>query len=216
MPRPRSLSHAAIGAAVLAVVDRDGLEALSMRTVAAELGMGPMSLYRYVTGRKEMEVLAVDLIFAAVDPQVDRSASWQQQVTELAWRARAAILAHPAATPLLLAHYPSSASVLRWGEVMLGAFARAGFSTRQRIIGFRSVIAFILGASLNESSMSLTGVATIALAALPPAEYPFMVDAAQYAAAVTPDQEFGQGLAFLLEGLSASLTAAMAGNPQQP
>jgi hypothetical protein len=49
MPRPRSLSHDRIAAAALAVIDRRGLAALSMRTVAAELGMGTMSLYRYVT-----------------------------------------------------------------------------------------------------------------------------------------------------------------------
>jgi len=68
MPRPRSLTQAAIAAAALAVIDRDGVAGLSMRAVAAELGTGTMSLYRYVADRDELERWVVDLVLAEVDP----------------------------------------------------------------------------------------------------------------------------------------------------
>ena len=65
-----------------------------MRTVAAEPGLGAMSHYRYVSGRQEMERLAVTLIFEAVNADVDHLAGWQRQVAELGLRFRAAVAAH--------------------------------------------------------------------------------------------------------------------------
>jgi AcrR family transcriptional regulator len=203
MPRPRSLSHAAIAAAALAVIDRDGLSALSMRAVAAELGTGAMSLYRYVTGRGEIERLVTDLIFSTVDVGVPPGASWQQQVTELAGRIRTAIAAHPAVISLLLAHHHTSPNAWRCLEAMLGALTQAGFTGQQRVIAMRCLTAYVFGAVLNESHMALAGEGTAALAALSPAIYPLAAETAQQAVPVTPDQEFSQGLAILLEGLHA-------------
>jgi AcrR family transcriptional regulator len=67
MPRPRTLTHAQVASAALAVIDRDGLPALSMRAVAKDLGMSTMALYRYVDDREELEGLVVELVLSAVD-----------------------------------------------------------------------------------------------------------------------------------------------------
>src|SRR5690349_878721 len=99
----------------------------------AELGVGVMSLYRYVSGRQEMEQLAVDLVFSTVDPDVAELPGWPEQVTELAGRFRAAVARHPAVIQLLLAHYQSSASALRWSEAVLDALACAGLDGRQQV-----------------------------------------------------------------------------------
>src|SRR5216684_1301253 len=77
MPRPRSFTHSRIATAALAVVDRDGLGALSMRTVAGELGMGTMSLYRYVQDREELERLVVDVVIGTVDAGPPARESWR-------------------------------------------------------------------------------------------------------------------------------------------
>jgi hypothetical protein len=127
-----------------------------VRTVAAELGMGAMSRYRYVSGRQEMERLAVTFIFEAVDADVDQLAGWQRQVTELGWRFRAAVAAHPAVIPLLLAHYPSSPGAWQWSEAIFAALTEAGFDGPQRVIGLRCLIAYIIGALLDEFFTSLT------------------------------------------------------------
>ena len=205
MPRPRSLSPDAIAAAALAVIDRDGLDALSMRTVAGQLGMGAMSLYRYVPGRQEIERLAVDLVFRPIDPGVDQTTDWQRQVTELGWRFRAAVAAHPAAIPLLLAHYQSSPSALRWSEAVLAALTQAGFSGPQQVIGLRGLTAYLVGALLNEFFTSLSGAADTARVSLSPAKYPHVTAASRHAYAITPDQEFGQGLLIFTRGLAAGL-----------
>lgn len=66
MPRPRSLTTQAIAAAAITVIDRDGLAALSMRTVADELDRRTMALYRYVEDREELECLVVELALGTV------------------------------------------------------------------------------------------------------------------------------------------------------
>jgi AcrR family transcriptional regulator len=203
MPRPRSLSPTAIAAAALAVVDRDGLEALSMRTVAAELGMSAMSLYRYVSGRQEIERLAVDLLFRTVDPDPPQHSGWEQQLTELAGRARAAIAAHPAVIPLLYAHHQFSPSAWRWLEAVLSALTQGGFIGQQRVIACRSLQAYIIGAVQIESLGSLTGEGTAALAALSPTDHPLVAQTALDAFTITPEQEFRQGIALLIQGLRA-------------
>jgi hypothetical protein len=92
MPRPRSFTPADIAVAVLQVIDRDGLVALFMRTVAMELGAGTMSLYRYVEDRKALERLVVDQVLATVDTESAPRTSWDRQITHLAERMRNAVV----------------------------------------------------------------------------------------------------------------------------
>jgi AcrR family transcriptional regulator len=211
MPRPRSLSHGAIAEAALAVIDRDGLDALSMRVVAAQLDVGVMALYRYVASRQEIDFLVTDLIFSAVDPCVKQSARWQEQAAELASRAHTAITAHPAVVPLLLANHQSSPNAWRWLEAMLAALTKAGFTGQERIMAFRCLIAYVLGAIMNETFMPLAGQGTADIATLPADTFPFAAETAHDAPAVTPDQEFRQGLAIILQGLGTSSR-----NPSNP
>src|SRR3954466_10053666 len=101
MPRPRSFSLTDVATAALTVIDRDGLAAFAMRAVAVELGMGTMSLYRYVADRAQLAALVVDLVLADVDMKPPRGA-WQRQLAALATRVRTAITAHPEVGPLLV------------------------------------------------------------------------------------------------------------------
>ena len=146
MPRPRSLDQVTIAAAALAVVDRDGLDTLTMRAVAAELGMSTMSLYRYVSGREEVERLIVDRIFLVADARVSPDATWQQQVTELSEAIHSAVRTHAAVIPLLLVHFQHSPGAWNWLASLLGALSRAGFTAPQRVIAVRTLQAYVIGA----------------------------------------------------------------------
>ena len=121
-----------------------------MRAVAAQLDMSVMALYRYVAGRQAIDLLVTDLIFGAVDPHVDPSLQWHDQVAELTTRARVAINAHPAAVPLLLANHQFSPNAWRWLESVLAALTKAGFRGRERIVAFRCLTAYVLGTIMNE------------------------------------------------------------------
>ncbi|MCI2415922.1 TetR/AcrR family transcriptional regulator C-terminal domain-containing protein [Saccharopolyspora sp. K220] len=200
MPRPRSLTPTQIATAALAVVDRDGLGALSMRTVAQELGMGTMSLYRYVTDRSEVEELVVDLILQAVDLSTPRGSAGRR-LSVLADRVRVAVSDHPAVMPLLLAYRHRSPGSRRWGETVLTVLAEAGLTGKQRVIAFRAILGYVFGALQVEHFSPLSGPGTTALAALPSEEFPFLSETAVQAQAIPPEEEFRRGFGILLRGL---------------
>ncbi len=109
---------------------------------------------------------------------------------------------------LLLAHYPSSPGAWQWSEAIFAALTEAGFDGPQRVIGLRCLTdAYIIGALLNEFFIPLTGTADTVLETLSPADYPHVIDTSRHAYMVTPEQEFGRGLAIMLEGLCVSLRA---------
>jgi AcrR family transcriptional regulator len=207
MPRPPSLDRDVIAHAALAVVDRDGIAALSMRAVAHQLGVGTMSLYRYVTGRDEVERLIVDRVFSATDVPFSKSASWDRDVVELCEAMRAALSEHPAAIPLLLVRFAASPGAWHWLEALLGALSRAGFDASQRVVAVRTLQAYLIGAVQSEFLNSLAGESTAALASMPTDDFPLIVETARSAMAISPDQEFAHGLATVLDGLRASLRA---------
>lgn len=201
MPRPRSLTPTQIATAALAVVDADGLDALSMRAVAGELGVGTMSLYRYVADRTELEQLVVDQVLAAVDLTAPAHRPWREQVAELALRLRSAVRAHPATIPLLLARRHASPGSLQWIEATLQVLTGAGFTGEQRVVAQRTLVGYVLGALQNEYYGPLAGAGTAAMAALSPEAYPHLTATAQDARQLDPDDEFRRGLDAVLRGL---------------
>src|ERR1035437_9415708 len=100
MPRPRSLTDTDVAAAALAVIDRGGPAAFTMRAVAAELNMATMSIYRHVSNREQLEALIVEVLFAEVDTTPPRRCSWRRQISALVERVRDAVRAHPQVVPL--------------------------------------------------------------------------------------------------------------------
>jgi AcrR family transcriptional regulator len=200
MPRPPSLTRTQIAAAALDVIDRDGLDALSMRMVARRLGIGAMSLYRYVSDRGQLEELVVELVLGAVDVNLPR-ASAARKLAVLADRVRAAVGEHPAVVPLLLTHRHRSVSSLRWGETVLGVLAAAGFTGKRRVIAFRAVLGYVFGALQVEHFSPLCGAGTEALAKLPVDEFPILSETAARAKTVGQEEEFRRGFAILLRGL---------------
>lgn len=192
MPRPKSLTTIALATAALAVVDRDGLAALSMRAVAAELGVGTMSLYRYVADRDELEVLAAELVLSEVDVSPPRHALWDKQIAVLVERLRAAVGRRPAVVPLVTAHRHRCPSALRWSESVLGVLSRAGFTGAERAVALRALLGYVVGAVELEHRGP---------AAEADAEFPLLAETSRTAREIGPDDAFRRGLAVVLRGL---------------
>jgi AcrR family transcriptional regulator len=201
MSRPRTLTDLDIATAALAVIDREGLVALSMRTVAGELNMGAMSLYRYVEGREALEQLVVELVLGKVDPARLAKVSWRERITMLAELIRAAISAHAAIVPLLMAHRHSSRSVMKCAEVFLRALTDGGFKGKRRVIALRTLISYVYGALQAQHIGPLPGAGTVALSELADTEYPLLAETARQARRIAPDEEFRSGLAIVMLGL---------------
>jgi AcrR family transcriptional regulator len=202
MPRPRTLTHAQLASAAVAVIDRDGLPALSMRAVAKELGTSTMALYRYVDDREELEGLVVELVLSAVDTGPPASgAPWPERIEVMVRRLRDTVGAHPAVVPLTLTHRHRSPSVLHWSETVLGILAESEVEGAQQVIALRGLLSYVIGAIQLEHLGPLAGEGTTAIAGLSPAEFPRMTATARQARHVSADDEFFGGLDLLLRGL---------------
>ncbi|WP_432901073.1 TetR/AcrR family transcriptional regulator [Micromonospora matsumotoense] len=201
MPRPRSLTPGQLASAALAVIDRDGLPALTMRAVAGELGSSPMRLYRYVVDRAALEALVVDAVLAEVDTTPPGGGDWRDRAATLVHRMRVAIGRHPAVTPLLPVHRHRSSTVLRWTETLLGVLTDGGLDGTRRVIALRALLAYAVGAIQLEHLGPLSGAGTTAMAALSPVTFPHLTATAAEARRLEPDAEFGGGLDLLLRGI---------------
>jgi AcrR family transcriptional regulator len=201
VPRPRSLTDDQLVAAALAVVDCDGLSALTMRAVAKELGVATMGLYRYVADRQALETLVVDHVLRSVDLSLPEAA-WQDRVRVLLDRMRIAVARHPGIVPLVLRHRQAAPGSLRLTEAMLSVLTDGGLEGTDRVLAQRTLIGYLLGFLQNEHFAALSGPGTIVMSELSPEEYPLLARTASDARAVPPDEEFRRGLDIVLRGLT--------------
>src|SRR5258708_18900392 len=97
----RALTRERVVAEALAVIGTDGVDALSMRALAARLGVVPGAIYRHVRNKEQLRDLVVDEVLAEVDGQADHALSWTEQVKVLARRLRPVLEDHPGTAALL-------------------------------------------------------------------------------------------------------------------
>src|SRR5580698_4774386 len=114
-PKP-ALSLSRIVAAAVRVADADGLDAVSMGRVAAELGAAAMSLYRHVSAKEELLTLMVDAAWGdSPDPLADGE-GWRSGLCRWAWAMRASIKRHPWAIRIPLDGLPIMPHAVTWFE----------------------------------------------------------------------------------------------------
>src|SRR5215470_14881812 len=101
--RPR-LSRATVVERGLAIGDEDGLEAVTIRRLAAELGVTPMALYWHFRTKDELLAALADRMWAEIDIQVDPDAPWFAQLRGLLESLVQVLRLHPSASTLLLAN----------------------------------------------------------------------------------------------------------------
>lgn len=208
MGRPPKFSRQHLQHAALRLVDRDGIAGLSMRTLARELGTGPMTLYNHVTNRADLEVLVVEAVLATATWPRRRQADWRAEARTIATAMWRAVRRHPQAIPLVLVRRSRSTALLAPSEALLAALARGGLRGAALLVAFRAVTAFVMGFAQAELAGPLAAAADEAAAttiarfrALPPARYPHLVEIAGAAARSRPEREFRGGLDALLRGL---------------
>lgn len=211
MGRPPKFSRAQLQAAALALVDEQGLAGLSMRTLAARLGTGPMTLYNHVADRTDLEVLVVEAIVARVRRPRGSRDDWRTAVRAVATAMWRAVRAHPEAIPLILTRRSRSPGALDVAEALLEALSRSGRSGRSLLIAFRAMSAFVMGFAQAELAGPLAAHAgepakavIRRVRALPRARFPRLVEVATSAATSQAEQEFRSSLDILLDGLAAT------------
>ncbi|GAA4203754.1 TetR/AcrR family transcriptional regulator C-terminal domain-containing protein [Streptosporangium oxazolinicum] len=147
--RPTLSAHR-IARAAVDIADADGLDAITMRRLATELGVGPMAAYRHVSGRDDVVELMVDLVYGEVD--VPRDAGWRETMRALALGVHALVLKHAWLTQLSTAQaaYELTPNRMALAERTLAALRETDLDVDTAITVFRTVTAYVHGATAAE------------------------------------------------------------------
>lgn len=144
------LSRDGIVDAALALVDEDGLEALSMRRLAARLGVEAMSLYNHIDGKAALLDALVERLIVATEVDFPEGEPWTEALMRMATAVRALAHAHPRAYVLLATRPPATARGIVHLEPLHAVLARAGFDGGQRLLIMQILFTFLNGYLLAE------------------------------------------------------------------
>jgi TetR/AcrR family tetracycline transcriptional repressor len=213
-PGPRrSLAEGDILGAAVGLLDRGGAAALSLRAVAAAVGVAPNALYTYFRTKTALLHAVTDELLGQVDHQLlaDPARSWRDRLAQYALDVRATLLAHPGSAPLLLSSPLDGPHALAAGEALLGVLAEAGLDSADAARASYLLMTYVLGtvafdvAELESGADPLDDTArtTSRRAALdiPAEQYPRTAARADVIAAYNSTQQYLWGLHRLLDGL---------------
>lgn len=201
------LSRERILDGAIRVADERGIEALTIRSLAAELGVKPMALYHHVAGKDEILDGIVDRVFADIDLP-SRTADWRTATAERARSQRAVLRRHPWATPLLDSRAAPGPAILEHHDAVLGLLRDAGFPLALAAHAYSVLDSYVYGFVLTETALPFdadTAVETAEamMAAFPSDAYPnlaaFMVEHVREGYDYADEFEFGLDL--ILEAL---------------
>ena len=125
-PAKAPLSEDAVVDAALAILKSDGLDAVTMRRVAAALDTGAASLYVYVSGREGLLQAMLDRVTGTVELEPPDPSRWRAQLHSLLRRLHHALVAHPGIAAMSLADSPTTGAVLQLTENLLGVLLAGG------------------------------------------------------------------------------------------
>jgi AcrR family transcriptional regulator len=178
---PRTpLSRERVLHAAVALADEAGLEALSMRRLAKELGVEAMSLYNHVANKDEILDGIVDVVVGEIDLPSDR-VDWKTAIRRSAISTRDVLLRHRWASKLWMSRQSGGRARLRHGDWILRTLREAGFPRDLIYHAFHVLEAHVLGYTGMQLNFpyrgeELAGMAETFLRQLPADEYPDLVE----------------------------------------
>jgi AcrR family transcriptional regulator len=201
MPRPRKLKGEAVFGAALALIDRDGLDNLSMRRLGDELGVEAMSLYRHVPSKAAL----LDGVHEAVLDTMELpplSADWRNDARAMAFAFRSVLRAHPNTLVLFATRPAVTTGSLRHVEHALTLLERPFPDLPRRIFALQALVSLCVGQGLNHFAATEPH-APVRYDTLLPEAFPILSSIGEAALNVDVDDEFSFALEALLVGLAA-------------
>jgi AcrR family transcriptional regulator len=207
------LSRDRVLRAAMTVADAGGIGALTIRTLAQELGVKPMSVYHYVANKDEILDAIVDIVFSEIElPEV--GADWRTEMRRRANSARRVLREHHWAIALLQSRLNPGPATLRHHNAFIGTLRAAGFSVVDTAHAFAMIDSYVYGFALSEAALPIHGPESVADTAqsmmdqfFDPAAYPHLLEFThQHVMLPTYDfgLEFEYGLDLILEALARS------------
>jgi AcrR family transcriptional regulator len=147
------ISRDAIVAAAIRLLDAEGLDALSMRRIADELGTGAASLYWHVGSKDGLLDLVFDQMIGELEVPEPVPGQWREQLKDVARAQRAVTLRHPSVVRISIGRIPMGPNALRYSERVLAILRAGGLPPRLAVQGSHLLISTVNGFTLDETGM---------------------------------------------------------------
>jgi len=212
-PAKAPLSEDAVVDAALAILKSHGLEAVTMRRVAAALDTGPASLYVYVSGREGLLQAMLDRVTATIELEAPDPSRWREQLHSLLQRTRQALVAHPGIAAMTLADPPTTEAVLRLTENLLGILLAGGLDAQGAAWACDIFVQLVTAAAREDEVRRARGAEADSrkqadeiyrtFAGLPPGRYPLITAHAAQMVAGDGDERFRFAIDVVIDGMVA-------------
>lgn len=215
VPERVPLSRERVLQGALDLADVGGIGSLTIRSLARELGVKPMSVYYHVANKEQILDGIVDLVFGEIELPSPHGV-WRAEMRRRAISARAVLKRHPWVMGLLPSRTIPGPAALRHHDAVIGTLRAAGFSVEMTAHAYALLDSYMYGFAIQEASLPFKGLESVAEVTAPlphpvPAdEYPHLIEmATQHILQPTYifGDEFELGLTVILDGLSQSITA---------
>jgi AcrR family transcriptional regulator len=207
--------------AAITIADEGGLESLSMRKLAQDLGVEAMSVYYYVANKDEI----LDGILNFVITEFELAAGgpdWKSAIRRSAISAHDVLMRHPWACNLMMSVKRVAPARMRYMESLLGRLREAGFSPNMTHHAYHALDSHIIGSTLWEAGYSSnTDLEDVAKRFVPTMlrEYPYLAEHAEQHVTRSKRKdvpEFEFGLDLILDGLERILATSARSHERQP
>jgi AcrR family transcriptional regulator len=212
--RREPLSAARILRTALAIADAEGLEALSMRRVAAELDATPMALYNHVSSKDELLDGIAGQLLQEIDLSVIDPSDWTKAIKAGYTEFRRVLLAHPNLLPVMQRKTTVTPAAMRPIELALSLLRDAGFGPEEALQAHWVLTGYTMGHVVWQESSPLFDEEGAAEAAmehrrlLPADQFPRLLEVMPWLEACDMDGAFEFGLDALIEGFKAKIAAS--------
>ncbi|MBB5873240.1 AcrR family transcriptional regulator [Allocatelliglobosispora scoriae] len=220
-PTRKPLSREQILDAAMGILDAEGLDAMSMRRVADELGTGPASLYAHVANKDDLLELVRERVIGEIPLPVPDPELWREQLHQLAADSVRVLAAHRDIARAWLATVPTGYNALRIAETMLGILLVGGVPPRIAAIAVDRIALYISadayenalwrgryeGRAAEEFFAEEIGQITEFYRNLPPGEFPHLTANVDFLTSGDGDERFAFGMQMLIRALETHLPA---------
>ncbi|MFT5136858.1 MAG: AcrR family transcriptional regulator [Arenicella sp.] len=210
--RRQSLNPGRIFEGAVALADKIGVDALTIRKLAHALDAKPMTIYHYVPNKEAIIDGMVDRVFSEIDlPQNDLD--WKSSIRQRSASARSVLANHPWAVPLMESRRTPGTATLCQHDAVIGCLRKGGLSVKMTAHAYAVIDAFIYGFAMQEASLPATSGSEIAelaesiIDATTMNEYPHLMElTTQHVLQPGYDfaKEFDFGLNLILNGLESA------------
>lgn len=195
--------------AAVALADRSGIEALTMRRLGQELGVEAMSLYNHVSNKDDILDGIVDLVVGDIEVP-PTGTPWRPAMRARSISAHESLLAHPWAALLLMSRFNIGPGMTRYLDATLGRLREGGFSIEGALDAWNTLDSHLYGFTLQELNLPFeveeaSQVSAEVLATLPAEEFPHVAEVITEIMRSGRSEDFEFGLDLILDGLQRLL-----------